>query len=86
MSSATVLARGLTKQYGRRRGVTDVSLVQALMGEPDIMILDEPTNGLEPAEVRTLRQRLGECCVSVVLIADPPSSYGWRGIRRSSCS
>lgn len=35
-------------------------LAQALMGAPDILILDEPANGLDPAEVRALRQRLAE--------------------------
>jgi ABC-type multidrug transport system ATPase subunit len=33
-------------------------LAQALMRAPDILILDEPANGLDPAEVRTLREHL----------------------------
>ncbi|WP_165978664.1 ABC transporter ATP-binding protein [Actinomadura darangshiensis] len=34
-------------------------LAQALMRAPDVLILDEPANGLDPAEVRTLREHLG---------------------------
>ncbi|MEV0843733.1 ATP-binding cassette domain-containing protein [Actinocatenispora sera] len=33
-------------------------LAQALMRQPEVLILDEPANGLDPAEVRALRERL----------------------------
>ena len=33
-------------------------LAQALMGGPEVLILDEPANGLDPGEVRTLREHL----------------------------
>ncbi|MFL6077112.1 MAG: ABC transporter ATP-binding protein [Mycobacteriales bacterium] len=33
-------------------------LAQALMRKPDVLILDEPANGLDPAEVRRLREHL----------------------------
>jgi ABC-2 type transport system ATP-binding protein len=33
-------------------------LAQALMGAPDVLILDEPANGLDPAEVHALRAHL----------------------------
>jgi ABC-type multidrug transport system ATPase subunit len=33
-------------------------LAQALMRQPDVLILDEPANGLDPAEVRALREHL----------------------------
>ncbi|MFB4300369.1 ABC transporter ATP-binding protein [Actinomadura sp. NTSP31] len=35
-------------------------LAQALMRAPDVLVLDEPANGLDPVEVRALRERLGE--------------------------
>ena len=33
-------------------------LAQALMGAPEVLILDEPANGLDPGEVRALRKHL----------------------------
>jgi ABC-type multidrug transport system ATPase subunit len=33
-------------------------LAQALMRDPDVLVLDEPANGLDPAEVRALRRHL----------------------------
>jgi ABC-type multidrug transport system ATPase subunit len=33
-------------------------LAQALMGAPEVLILDEPANGLDPGEVRRLREYL----------------------------
>jgi ABC-type multidrug transport system ATPase subunit len=35
-------------------------LAQALMRAPSVLILDEPANGLDPAEVRALRERLSD--------------------------
>jgi ABC-type multidrug transport system ATPase subunit len=36
-------------------------LAQALMRDPDVLVLDEPANGLDPAEVRALRGCLAGC-------------------------
>jgi len=33
-------------------------LAQALMRQPDVLVLDEPATGLDPAEVRALRRHL----------------------------
>ena len=52
------LIKNLSKGYKQRVGIA-----QTLIGNPDIIILDEPTIGLDPKqiiEIRTLIKRLGE--------------------------
>ncbi|MGI8879156.1 MAG: ABC transporter ATP-binding protein [Jatrophihabitans sp.] len=46
-------------------------LAQAMMRAPSVLILDEPANGLDPAEVQALRQRLNTlaCSGAAVLVS-----------------
>ena len=44
------LIRNLSKGYRQRLG-----LAQALVADPDVLILDEPTVGLDPAQIREIR-------------------------------
>ena len=52
------LISGLSKGYKQRVGIA-----QAMLGDPDVIILDEPTVGLDPQqiiEIRALIRKLGE--------------------------
>jgi ABC-2 type transport system ATP-binding protein len=46
-----------TWSHGMRQRL---GIAQALLGRPDIVVLDEPTNGLDPAQIRHLRGLIRE--------------------------
>lgn len=49
------LIRNLSKGYKQRVGIA-----QAILGDPDIIILDEPTVGLDPIQIVEIRQLIQE--------------------------
>lgn len=57
------LIRNLSKGYQQRVGIA-----QAMAGTPDILILDEPTVGLDPSQVVEIRTMLKEYAKNHVII------------------
>lgn len=49
------LIGNLSKGYRQRVGIA-----QAIVHEPDVVILDEPTVGLDPIQIREIRELIGE--------------------------
>ncbi|GAK58323.1 ABC transporter related [Candidatus Vecturithrix granuli] len=45
-----------------------VGLAQALIGEPDVLILDEPTTGLDPAQIIEIRELIKELAKEKTII------------------
>ena len=53
----------LSRGYRQRVGVA-----QAILHNPDIVILDEPTNGLDPTQIKQMRTLIGELAQEATVI------------------
>ena len=60
---ATEMIQTLSRGYRQRVGVA-----QAILHDPDIIILDEPTNGLDPTQINQMRGLIQELAQSATVI------------------
>ena len=60
---ATAVIQTLSRGYRQRVGVA-----RAILHDPDIVILDEPTNGLDPTQIRHMRDLIRELARNATVI------------------
>ena len=56
------IIRNLSRGYKQR-----VSMAGALIGDPDVIILDEPTVGLDPKQITEIRNLIKELGKNILL-------------------
>ncbi len=59
LSPIATLSRGLKQRVG---------VAQAILGQPSLLILDEPTNGLDPAQTESMRELIRQISQTATVI------------------
>ncbi|EIC22001.1 ATP-binding cassette domain-containing protein [Thiorhodovibrio frisius] len=62
-AKATAQVATMSRGYRQRLGVA-----QAILHEPDILVLDEPTNGLDPSQIQHMRELIRELAEAATVI------------------
>lgn len=73
------LEDGLPARYsaGMRRRL---AIAAALLNDPDLLLLDEPTVGLDPQEIRRLRDLLGRLAADRIILLATHVPEEWDGV------
>ena len=71
--------RKLSKGYRQREG-----LAQALLHDPEILILDEPTGGLDPNQIREVRHLIRSLAEEKTILLSRMCCRKWRPSVRAS--